>query len=161
MPNTTVDPKTLQPAAATHYEARAFQEKNPDFFICKQNATVMLEYMTQRKIPTTVEGFEKAFKHLSEENKLLFPNAATLAKLTSQQVKELCMLNGNGEDWDPRWKNLPPQTNAGRLTKQMMKHPEDFGRVPTKREFAEWNADRIAEWCDANGHKGHELPEMR
>jgi hypothetical protein len=167
-----VDKATLTPIAATAFEANLFKENHPEFFVCEANTRAMLNYLEQHKLGCIYENFEKAFAQLTSEGRLLYPSSATLAKMTAKEAESLARHNGTprygsggkiiGYDWDEQWHHLTPvetEDAPTRLRKNQMQWPEDYGRIPTKREVAMWPSARYDEWLDANGHRGHELPE--
>jgi hypothetical protein len=162
----------LSPQAAVHYESNAFADKHPEFVRCQQNAKAMLGYIEQNKLPMTVDSFEKAYEHLRNERKLFVPNGTSFAQMTAAEVRQLAQEHGIprydhrgqivGYDWPENFYKLPPveTEDSPRLRqKSQMSHPGDYGKKPTKREFAMWDSTRQREWSESNGTWGHALPE--
>ena len=75
MPMTTLRPEDLSFEAREHYEAQTWQTTmHPDandFYPCKANATLMLEFMKEHRLKKTVANFERAFQHLKANGMLL------------------------------------------------------------------------------------------
>jgi hypothetical protein len=167
--------KHLTPVAATAFEAKLFQERHADeFFICPENSKLMMDYLRAKyngnedEHAPSYDDFEEAFAHVKE--KLFRPNAANLAKLTSEQIKQFSSYNGtphydregkiDGYDWGSEWQHLPPtDKESSKRPKSQMRWPVDFGKKYTARDVALWPADRYREYLESIGAWGHELPE--
>jgi len=174
----TMDPSQLSPQAHEHYEANLFAETHPDFYPCRHNADVMMGYLQNHKLPKTVASFERAYKALTAQGKILSKPAAR-SEMSQQEYQE--QLERQGVTiYDPTYgrplgKAFPdevrpgdltePPSNVGRQTgawnhslAMQEVFPNAAGYRPTRREYASWSAEKLRAWNEANEFK---MPDFR
>lgn len=175
-PREDVDPKTLAPMAAARFEAEVFIENHQqDYFACPTNLRAMLNYMESHNLSLTTEHYERAFRALSAQGKLLQPKEA-MAKASYSELQQMAKEHGIprhdpttgkflGFDWPPEWGSTPlPDTSerVGAYTQAAIRpsHPEDLrpGYRPSKREFQQWDSQRMRTYLEHIGAWGRELP---
>jgi hypothetical protein len=163
-----VDPSKLGQAAAMTYEAELFTEKHPEFFGSGANRKIMLDYMNNNKIPWTTENLEKAFEDLKARGELFSPEQS-IATMSAQELAQMSYKYGEakydsmgnflGWEW-PSHMMKPAGYSYGKRQKGAhgstvrplaMGHPEDLERKPSRKEWAQWGADRTREYLEAKG----------
>ena len=174
-PSEGIDPSQLAPMANARFESEVFVENHKDdYFACPTNLRAMLGYMESHNLSLTAENYERAFRVLSSQGKILQPKEA-MAKASYAELQQMAKEHGIprhdpttgkvlGYDFPPEW-NAPLPDTSQRVTAHTQAainpaHPEDLkpGYRPSKREFQSWDSQRMRTYLQHIGYWGRELP---
>lgn len=169
---TSVDPRYLSAEAAARYEAELFIAQHPEYFPCQANKNAINELFLRHKLKPTVGNFEKVYKILCDEGRIL-PRETAMATMTAEELTTLARQRGTpvyddygrlqGYDWPEDWQNAPPspstikrQSGQWNSVQCSLAPPEGAEKMghgfrPSKAQFHAMTAAQLRYWMSENG----------